>query len=152
MIINYPKLREPAIIITLLHIVILLMFLYLNISTLYYSIFFFTFSVFIMSQIIQYNSSNPNKLNKVAAVVIILLSAVYFLLISYYKNIYLNYIWTAFLIVLGIYAVTKTIKNNTKTPNSEKNKDYFLFYLLTATFIFTLFINNYQTYLLVKPF
>lgn len=135
---DYSKLRKIGVIITLLHIGLMVIFFYLNISTPYYSVFFLSFSIFIMSQIIKNNSLNLNKLHKRAAVITIVSAA--YLYFPKSKNIYVNYIWAILVIILGAYAATKTIKNN-KNVSSEKNKDYFLFYLLVFTFIFTIVLN-----------
>src|SRR5690606_32749695 len=144
--ISYIKLRKPTIIITLLHIVLMVIFFYLNISTLLYSNLFLGFAVFVISQMVRFNSSNLSKSNKTVGVMIIVsLSVLYFLIMNQVKNIYFNYIWAALIVIVGGYALTKTIKNNNKSTSSEKNKDYFLFYLLVATFIFTLFIDRKST-------
>lgn len=145
--INYPKLRKPAVIITLLHILLMLSFFHIGITTIWYNFFFLAFFMYVTTEMFKYYTMD--NASKTALRIAAPLFLLYYLYATTFQNIYFSYISAALFLFLIMFSIFRTIQ---KKATNTKRADCFLFCLLLATFVFTLFINIYQIYLLVKPF
>lgn len=145
---NYPKLRRPAIFITLLHVVFMVILFYSGINTMWYSILFYVFSTYIISYMFKYNNNILNQKVVVRSAAVIMLMIVFlFFSVQFFSANILNFIFSGLFFIFYFYALVYTIRRGTK--NEDKKTDFILLFLLFVTFIFTLFMNAYQQYSLV---
>lgn len=147
--INYPKLRKPAVIITLLHILLMLSLFYIGITVIWYNFLFLAFFMFVTTEMFKYYT-----MDKVSRAVLIIAILLYLVInglnvfIPTFKNVYSSYIGAVLALFLIAFSIFKTVQKK----SDNRKADYFIFSLLLATFVFTILINGYQMYLLVKPF
>jgi len=147
--ITYPKLRQPAVIITLLHILLLLSFFYMGITVVWYNFLFLAFFMFVTIEMFKYYIMD--KTSRVILIIAILLYlGVNFLYvyIPTFKNVYSSYISAVLVLFLIAFSIFKTVHKK----SDNRKADYFIFSLLLVTFAFTILLNDYQMYSLVKPF
>ena len=147
--ITYPKLRQPAVIITLLHILLLLSFFYMGITVVWYNFLFLAFFMFVTIEMFKYYIMD--KTSRVILIIAILLYlGVNFLYvyIPTFKNVYSSYISAVLVLFLIAFSIFKTVHKK----SDNRKADYFIFSLLLVTFAFTILLNGYQMYSLVKPF
>jgi|SRR5690554_21595 len=147
--INYPKYRKPIVIVTLLHLLLMLSFFFIGINMLWYNFLFFGFFMFCSIEMVRYYTMDKTSRN-ILIIGILLYLVVNFLsvYIPILKNVYFSYISAVLFLVIIAFSLFKTVQKKSE----NRKADYFIFGLLLATFVFTIFISGYQMYLLIKPF
>lgn len=147
--INYPKYRKPIVIVTLLHLLLMLSFFFIGINVLWYNFLFFGFFMFCSIEMVRYYTMDKMSRNiLIMGILLYLVVNFLYVYVPTLKNVYFSYISAVLFLFIIAFSIFKTVQKK----SDNRKADYFIFGLLLAAFVFTIFMNIYQMNLRINLF